>query len=379
MVEVGFFSPEKSLITIGVTTISPTNIGPKEEQTTNALATNKPFVYDVLTHGRQVRHSVKVFRSCTLFPIERFVNSPVPVNSSGLKFLFHIRKCHIIPVAWVLEHLSNLVKRRNFPNIHMIHRCTRRWARPISLWMVGWNKGHWVAAPNPGVLTFVNRNVQKRWNGCFQKYGKTPKSWIWIGFSIIFTIHFGGPPLFLETPKCWLFLWDEGLGQLSRSKWSVFFGPGAGWKWLEDSICETIIEWLIQFSVFRFPGLNNADFSDPEKFQFKSWFAGCEFRRWGQQSEFRYCFMLFYFYSFNCFSMVNRNLHNIPLLLLVRLLVTGKKLIILSQTSNSINLLFTACMLVSCSGKLSTLGTACVWLHSHIYIYIIKKWVIWVV
>ena len=23
-----------------------------------------------------------------------------------------------------------------------------------------------------------------------------------VGFSIIFTIHFGGPPLFLETPKC---------------------------------------------------------------------------------------------------------------------------------------------------------------------------------
>ncbi len=29
--------------------------------------------------------------------------------------------------------------------------------------------------------------------GCFQKYGKTPKSSIcFIGFSIIFTIHFGG-------------------------------------------------------------------------------------------------------------------------------------------------------------------------------------------
>ena len=28
-----------------------------------------------------------------------------------------------------------------------------------------------------------------------------PKSSILIGFSMIFTIHFGGPPLFLETPK----------------------------------------------------------------------------------------------------------------------------------------------------------------------------------
>ena len=33
--------------------------------------------------------------------------------------------------------------------------------------------------------------------GCFQNYG-TPKSSILIGFPIIFTIHFGGPPLFLE-------------------------------------------------------------------------------------------------------------------------------------------------------------------------------------
>ncbi len=30
---------------------------------------------------------------------------------------------------------------------------------------------------------------------CFQKYGKTPKSSILIGFSIIFTIHFGAPYL----------------------------------------------------------------------------------------------------------------------------------------------------------------------------------------
>ena len=33
--------------------------------------------------------------------------------------------------------------------------------------------------------------------------GFSPNSSILIGFSIIFTIHFGGPPLFLETPtKC---------------------------------------------------------------------------------------------------------------------------------------------------------------------------------
>ena len=38
-----------------------------------------------------------------------------------------------------------------------------------------------------------------------------PKSSIFIGISIIFTIHFGGFPLFLETPS-WLeeqTLWDQ--------------------------------------------------------------------------------------------------------------------------------------------------------------------------
>ena len=39
--------------------------------------------------------------------------------------------------------------------------------------------------------------------GVFPKiYSGTLKSWILIGFSIIFTIHFGGFPLFLETPIC---------------------------------------------------------------------------------------------------------------------------------------------------------------------------------
>ena len=40
----------------------------------------------------------------------------------------------------------------------------------------------------------------ERYMGVSKNYG-TPKSSILIGFSIIFTIHFGGtPPLFLETP-----------------------------------------------------------------------------------------------------------------------------------------------------------------------------------
>ncbi len=38
--------------------------------------------------------------------------------------------------------------------------------------------------------------------GCWTKNNGTPKSSLLIGFSIIFTIHFG-VPLFLETPICW--------------------------------------------------------------------------------------------------------------------------------------------------------------------------------
>ena len=60
----------------------------------------------------------------------------------------------------------------------------------------------------------------------------TPKSSILIGFSLIFTIHFGGPPLFLETPifswnsKEPVFLW---LFQLDDSK-------SLHTKWLEITI-----------------------------------------------------------------------------------------------------------------------------------------------
>ena len=44
----------------------------------------------------------------------------------------------------------------------------------------------------------------------------TPKSSILIGFSMIFTIHFGGPPLFLETPisLTWHIFWNPNFRQL---------------------------------------------------------------------------------------------------------------------------------------------------------------------
>ena len=43
----------------------------------------------------------------------------------------------------------------------------------------------------------TQKYLEGRVSGCFQKYGKTPKSSILIGFSIIFTIHSGGfPPIF---------------------------------------------------------------------------------------------------------------------------------------------------------------------------------------
>ena len=45
------------------------------------------------------------------------------------------------------------------------------------------------------------------WGVFPKKNGKTPKSSILIGFSLIFTIHFGGPPLFLETSVCFQMVW----------------------------------------------------------------------------------------------------------------------------------------------------------------------------
>ena len=55
--------------------------------------------------------------------------------------------------------------------------------------------------------------------------GFPPKSSILIGFSIIFTIHFGGPPLFLETPSWWL---NQSFEKIcSPSNWTIF--PGSGW------------------------------------------------------------------------------------------------------------------------------------------------------
>ncbi len=63
--------------------------------------------------------------------------------------------------------------------------------------------------PSWGALTgieIIPKLVQSC--GCWTKNRGVfhPKSSILIGFgTIIFTIHFGGPPLFLETPMCFLF------------------------------------------------------------------------------------------------------------------------------------------------------------------------------
>lgn len=100
---------------------------------------------------------------------------------------------------------------------HHSRLAPRRWARPISLWMVGWNKGHWVenveisafcgfCSPKRGKI-FVNRNFPRlKWVDYFFKM------------------------------NCW----DSPGG----GKWFVLlFAAGAGWKWLEDVgrlyICET--------------------------------------------------------------------------------------------------------------------------------------------
>ena len=74
--------------------------------------------------------------------------------------------------------------------------------------------------PGTGPEPFMLDMSSRTWKACWQKAmevfrklleskidlgisknrGGPPKSSILIGFSIIFTIHFGGPPLFLETP-----------------------------------------------------------------------------------------------------------------------------------------------------------------------------------
>ena len=59
--------------------------------------------------------------------------------------------------------------------------------------------------------------------GVSKNRGKTPKSSISIGFSIIFTIHFG-VPLFLETPILYFYYpWQLGKMQVSRLQCIVHF------------------------------------------------------------------------------------------------------------------------------------------------------------
>ena len=193
----------------------------------------------------------------------------------------------------------------------------------------------------------------------------------------------------------WLFLWDEWLGQPWRKQTvCVSFAPGAGWKWLEDSIYARL---LIQFSVFSFPGFNNADFCGPKRLQFKAWFAECEFRR---LTEFRWCFMLvlnvwlIYFWLFSFVSLFLCQWWiemKIPLITLNTILaasaLTGYRIsyILIYFEPNffykltyprvflDLRDLFTACMLASCNGKLSTWSTAFVWLQDHFESFALHK------
>lgn len=111
----------------------------------------------------------------------------------------------------------------------------RRWARPISLWMVGWNKGHWVE----------NVEISAFCGFCSPKRGK-----------IFVNINF--PRLKWVDYFFKMNCWDSPGGD----KWFVlFFAPGAGWKWLES----IYVRLLLQFSVFSFPGFNNADFNVAQK------------------------------------------------------------------------------------------------------------------
>ena len=86
--------------------------------------------------------------------------------------------------------------------------------------------------------------------GCFQNNG-TPKSSILIGFSIIFTIHFG-VPLFLETPICWLVL----LGMFPSLKLTASPLGQNQWQW-------SSLRWfsLQRMVISRFLAKKRWDFS----------------------------------------------------------------------------------------------------------------------
>ena len=211
---------------------------------------NEPFVDDLWCIFQPTQPGkfviLSILRSCTIFPKVSF-NAAVLVIFRVPKWLFHIMSVG----RWTSLHLG---KENSFlANIHII----LAWLSGVehAQFPCGWWVGTRVTglkmlkslhsagfcSPRRGKI-FVNRNFPRL---------------KWVDY-------------FFEM-NCW----DSPGG------WQmvcVSFAPGAGWKWLEDSI---YVRLLIQFSVINFPGFNNADFCGPKRLQF-NWhdFAQeCEFRR----------------------------------------------------------------------------------------------------
>ena len=66
-----------------------------------------------------------------------------------------------------------------------------------------------------------------------------PKSSILIGFSIIFTIHFGGKiPLFLETPKWENHHFFNGRHNISRQKWPLRWTTATSFGAPPNALCQ---------------------------------------------------------------------------------------------------------------------------------------------
>ena len=87
--------------------------------------------------------------------------------------------------------------------------------------------------PKGGSKRPTPKGLSKYITGCFRKWGVfPPKSWIFIGFSMIFTIHFG-VPLFLETPwwqlKVCLNLLPRNLGKMNPF-WGLHIFQRGWWK-----------------------------------------------------------------------------------------------------------------------------------------------------
>ena len=158
--------------------------------------------------------------------------------------------------SYLCVSMTNIVEfSRGFLSVQMTPTSNHSWNicnSPIvstmtsHVWVLVVNEGNWKVAPSLGLCALSSRRIMigrlcstsrkkmqllvdcnlPSWEltyGCFRKNSGTLKSSILIGFSIIFTIHFGGfPPIFgnthisLSKPLTWVddFFLFQGAGMI---------------------------------------------------------------------------------------------------------------------------------------------------------------------